>query len=114
MRRDAPRNKKCGTVPKDGAAFTKTIDSRTLRGRGSNPAAATMVRKKKAAVPKTKAALLATALSGRCPSNAAVVEPAGIEPASIGDLPGLLRAEPVFAFLGPGSLTGTLLTGPAT
>jgi len=33
---------------------------------------------------------------------------------SIGDLPGLLRAQPVFAFLGPGSLTGTLLTGPAT
>lgn len=43
-----------------------------------------------------------------------MVEPAGIEPASIGGLPGLLRAEPVFAFLGPGSLTGTLLTGPAT
>src|SRR5206468_357749 len=42
------------------------------------------------------------------------VEPAGIEPASIGGLSGLLRAEPVVAFLGPGSLTGTLLTGPAT
>ena len=42
------------------------------------------------------------------------VEPAGIEPASISGLSGLLRAEPVIAFLGPGSLTGTLLTGPAT
>lgn len=67
-----------------------------------------------AAVPKTTAALLATALSGKCSSNAAMVEPAGIEPASIGGMSGLLRAQPVFAFLSPSSPTGTLLTGSAT
>jgi len=49
-----------------------------------------------------------------CRAAYANVEPAGIEPASISGLSGLLRAEPVIAFLGPGSLTGTLLTGPAT
>ena len=67
-----------------------------------------------AAVPKTKAALLAAALTGKCSSNAAMVEPAGIEPASISGLPGLLRAEPVIAFLSPDSPTGTPSTGSAT
>src|SRR5207253_1655893 len=43
-----------------------------------------------------------------------IVEPAGIEPASIGGMSGLLRAQPVFAFLSPSSPIGTLLTGSAT
>ena len=41
-----------------------------------------------------------------------MVEVAGIEPASFGAEPGLLRAQPACAFLGPSSQTGKLLTGP--
>src|SRR6187200_3199264 len=40
------------------------------------------------------------------------VEVAGIEPASFGADPGLLRAQPTCAFLGPSSHAGKLLTGP--
>ena len=40
------------------------------------------------------------------------VEVAGIEPASFGDDPGLLRAQPACAFLGLSSHAGELLTGP--
>ena len=45
-------------------------------------------------------------------SKSALVEVAGIEPASFGAEPGLLRAQPTCAFLGPSSHAGKLLTGP--
>ncbi|MDQ1288610.1 MAG: site-specific recombinase, partial [Actinomycetota bacterium] len=58
--------------------------------------------------PRTKlGGLLATALAGRCASKAAMVEVAGIEPASASVDPGLLRAQPATAFLSPGDRTGT-------
>jgi len=41
------------------------------------------------------------------------VEVAGIEPASFGTEPGLLRAHPAIAFLSPSSYTGKPLTGSA-
>ena len=41
-----------------------------------------------------------------------VVEVPGIEPGSFGAEPGLLRAQPTCAFLGPSSHAGKLLTGP--
>jgi len=43
--------------------------------------------------------------------NCLVVEVAGIEPASFGTKPGLLRAQPANEFLSPSSHTGKLLTG---
>jgi hypothetical protein len=50
--------------------------------------------------------------AARCGVAQAAVEVAGIEPASFGAEPGLLRAQPACAFLGPSSQTGKLLTGP--
>jgi site-specific DNA recombinase len=46
-------------------------------------------------------ALLNIALAGECSSSAVVVEVAGIEPASSGTEPGLLRAEPAACFSAP-------------
>ncbi len=51
--------------------------------------------------PKTPAALIATALVGAGSSKAAMVEVAGIEPASFGIDTGLLRAEPAVVFSAP-------------
>src|SRR5262249_35127980 len=44
----------------------------------------------------------------------AFVEVAGIEPASFGTSPGLLRAEPALAFLSPGVHAGKSPTGSVT
>ena len=46
-------------------------------------------------------------------SKAIVVEVAGIEPASFGTSPGLLRAQPALAFLSPGVPAGDSPTGSA-
>ncbi len=42
------------------------------------------------------------------------VEVAGIEPASAGEEPGLLRVQPAVVFLGPSDRAGTSLPGSVT
>jgi site-specific DNA recombinase len=72
---------------------------------------------------QTLADLLNRALTGQCSSKAAMVEVAGIEPASFGSLPGLLRVQPAPFFSAPAVLQAVrrraqslfdFLTGPAT
>lgn len=59
----------------------------------------------------SSSSLLATALAGGCSSNDAWVEVAGIEPASFGEGPGLLRVQPAWRFLSPGAHAGVSPTG---
>ena len=56
---------------------------------------------------------LASSLADVGWSKAIVVEVAGIEPASFGTSPGLLRAQPALAFLSPGVPAGDSPTGSA-
>jgi len=60
----------------------------------------------------SSAALLSLALRDEGLSKAALVEVAGIEPASFGTEPGLLRVQPASGLLGPDSHAGELSPGP--
>jgi len=64
--------------------------------------------------PQALGDLLVTALGTPCSSRNSMVEVAGIEPASFGTSPGLLRAQPALAFLSPGVHAGEPPTGSAT